>query len=188
MYRTHIPDRGYATLATSTIPYHPILQSKETLRAKRFKNIQETCSGIIRWTETMSYQNSDFVICKTFDDFSFKITAGTSDNSLPVIKRNGDISVEITAPHEFFDQPFRGLGEHLVVRILDTYELSDGTKVMKTESCDRMDLYNLDRPNVRHIRYYVFRENRKATGLTENAAVKSMGYFMGKEIAREMGV
>ena len=31
-------------------------------------------------------------------------------------------------------------------------------------------------------------EARSATGLTETAALKSLGYFMGKEIAQTMGV
>ena len=185
---TYIPDRPYTSLATPAKPFRPITADIATLHAKRHQIVRERAEGLIRWTDTIDRDASTYTICKTFDDFSFKVTANTSGNTLPVVKRHNGISVAITAPREFFDAEFWGLGEHLVVRVLDAYTLADGTSVLKTESCDRMDLYNLREPNVRHIRYYVRYEDRRATGLSETAALKSMGYFMGKEIAHQMGV
>lgn len=185
---TFIPKRGYSSLATKVKPYRPIIDKKQILHRQRLAIVQRQSEGFIRWPETISSVDSEFIICKTFDDFIFKVKAGTEGNVLPTVKRYGGISVHIKAPREFFDTKFWGIGEHLVVRTLDEYHLPNGTRVLKTESCDRMDLYNLDEPNVRHIRYYVFFEERSATGLTETAALKSLGYFMGKEIAQTMGV
>ena len=185
---TFIPNREYNSLTTKVKPYQPILDKKQILHRQRLQITQRQSEGFIRWPETISSADSEFIICKTFDDFIFKVKAGTEGNVLPTVKRHGGISVHIKAPREFFDAKFWGIGEHLVVRTLDEYHLPNGTRVLKTESCDRMDLYNLDELNVRHIRYYVFFEERSATGLTETAALKSLGYFMGKEIAQTMGV
>lgn len=185
---TFIPKREYSSLTAKVKPYQPIIDKKQILHRQRLEIVQRQSEGFIRWPETISSVDSEFIICKTFDDFIFKVKAGTEGNVLPTIKRYGGISVHIKAPREFFDTKFWGIGEHLVVRTLDEYHLPNGTRVLKTESCDRMDLYNLDELNVRHIRYYVFFEARSATGLTETAALKSLGYFMGKEIAQTMGV
>jgi hypothetical protein len=185
---TFIPKRSYSKLAAKIPPFEPIKADIQELHNKRLGIVESQSGGFIRWPETISRTASEFTICKTFDDFSFKIDAHTEGNVLPTIKKYGGLDVHITAPLEFFKTRFWGIGEHLVVRVLDEYYLENGARMVKTESCDRMDLYNLGEPNVRHIRYYVFFEDRSATGLTENAAIKSLGYFMGKEIAQTMGV
>jgi hypothetical protein len=184
---TYIPNREYSSLSAKVKPYQPILDMKQILHRQRLQIAGRQSEGFIRWPETLSSVDSEFIICKTFDDFIFKVNAGTEGNTLPVVKRYGGIGVHIKAPREFFDTNFWGIGEHLVVRTLDEYYLPNGARVIKTESCDRMDLYDLEELNVRHIRYYVFFEDRSATGLTEAAALKSLGYFMGKEIAKTMG-
>lgn len=188
IYRTYIPDRDYSGLAKEVDPFNPIQAYIRALHRKRNHITAQRSEGLIRWPETIDRTLSTYVICKTYSDFSFKIDAGTSGNHLPIMKTYGAVKVHIKAPRDFFDRTFWGLGEHLIVRILDKYELTDGTEVIQTESCDRMDLYNLSAPNVRHVRFYVRRGDRSATGLTETAAIKSMDYFMGKYIAFEMGV
>lgn len=182
----YLPDVRYEKAVAPVEPYEPALKAKDVLHRKRYYIMRSNLDGLVRWPETINDSACTFVVCKTFDEFSFKINARTKGNKLPIVKRYYDLSIHIVAPLEFFNQHFWGLGSHLVVQVLDAYK-KEGVSILKTLSCDREDLYVLDQPNVLKTRYYVQQDSRRGTGLTEQAAINSMQYFMGKEIAFTLG-
>lgn len=183
----YLPDKEYNVITKPAAVYHPIALMKSSLHQKRYNLMRKYMKDLIRWPDTINPNESTFTVTKNFDDFYFKIKTAEEGNKLPHIKRHDDIVITARGPREFFDQAFWGLGSHLVVKVLEAYYSEPGVSVLKTFSCDREDLYILDEPNVLKIRYYVRKGSQCGTGLTEEAAFRSMHYFMGKDLVKALG-
>ena len=181
-----IPDIDFAAVVKAAAKYGPYELMKSDLHTKRHKMMKSCMKDLIRWPETLDINRSTYTVTKNFDDFLFKVTTAEEGNKLPHIKRNDDIFITARGPREFFDQVFWGLGSHLVVRILNVTK-EDGISIIQTLSCDREDLYVLNQPNVLKIRYYVQKGHCRGTGLTQDAAIRSMEYFMGKDLITALG-
>jgi hypothetical protein len=183
--KTYVPDVSYSALATPAATYRPIEDKKTLLHNKRFKIVTDRVEGLVRWPETINRNESTFIITKDYSDFWFKVNAFTEGNRLPVTKIYNKIKVDIRAPREFFENPFWGMGDHLVVQVLDTYE-KDDMSIVKTVCCDRENLYQLNSPMIYKERYFVSGSFARGTGLTEAAAIKSMQYYMGKDVLKQL--
>lgn len=183
---TYIPRRDFGN-CKNDYSYQPIIDIEARLITKRYQLMRTVLNGLVRWTETIERSKCSFTITKSFDDFYFKIDAGTSGNRLPVTKIYSSMGIHVRAPHEFFNQPFWGLGEHLVVQVLEKYTTDAGVNVTRTLSCDRDNLYDLNSPNELKERFYVKADNLVGTGLTVTAALKSLHYTMSKEITKYLG-
>jgi hypothetical protein len=166
--------------------YNPITNMIDTLKSKRIKIIQARSSGLIRWPETISYAGSEVICTKDFTTFEFRVNGGTFRNSLPTTKTYNSLRVDVKAPKEFWDNQFWGNGEHLVIQILEKYENDQGFMVAKCECMSREELYNLDTPQKRHIRFFVSQSRYQGHGLTEAAAMRNVGLQISKLVTLEL--
>jgi hypothetical protein len=166
--------------------YQPITQIEEDLKVKRLGIIKDRAIGLIRWPETLSTCDSKVSCTKDFSNFEFRINSGNDKNSLPVTKLYGSLSVKVLAPKEFWSNKFWGMGEHLIIRVLEEHTNDLGFKVAKCECMSRMELYKLHEEQERHIRYFVELDQYQGTGLSEVAAMKSLELKVSKLVTMEL--
>jgi len=183
---TYIPNRSYNNCRDNH-KYRPIEGMKAKLHKMRTYLMKDSLEGLVRWVDTIGSSKCDFVVTPSFEGFSFKIKTGAVGNRLPTTKYYDSLGIIVSAPKEFFSQQFWGFGDHLVVRVLDKYENDAGINILKTLSCDRENLYALESPTILKERYYVHKDSMKGTGLSEEAAIRSLQYYMGKAVTFALG-
>ena len=182
--KTFIPEQQYRQMSQPQKVYAPLETMQEKLFANRLRHLKQHLGGLVRWPDDISRAHSQLVVTKPTDTFHFKVTTGKQPNVLPT--SHTSLALSVRAPLEFFNQSFYGFGEHLVVKILDAYYEGD-LQILKTLSCDRANLYDLDAPNILKERWYVKSDKHTGTGLTRDAAIRSMQYYMGKELTLVLG-